>query len=62
MSVSQKASKWLAFKFFVALKLVLLLYKLLDSGAAKTLMAGHFDLGLEIHTGTVPFWKPQTFD
>ena len=37
MSVSQRVSKWLAFKVFVALKLVLLLYKLLDSGAAKTL-------------------------
>ena len=43
MSVSQRASKWLAYKVFDALKLVLLLYKLLDSGAAKTIMAGHFD-------------------
>ena len=43
MSVSQRASKWLAYKVFDALKLVLLLYKLLDSGAAKAIMAGHFD-------------------
>ena len=49
MSVSQRASKWLAYKVFAALKLVLLLYKLLDSGAAKTLMAGFFDTPLDTH-------------
>ena len=37
MPVSQRASKWLPFKVFVALKFVLLLHKLLDSDAAKTI-------------------------
>ena len=43
MSVSERAPKWPAVKVLAALKSFCLLYKLLNSGAAKTLTVGHFD-------------------